>query len=74
MIHDYNNKYLENLHFDEARAIFMMLTWMIVIKSNYKNIECETCNIEENTLHLFKCKKAHKYEQRIQRKRDHNEK
>ena len=26
MIHDYNNKYLENLHFDEARAIFMMLT------------------------------------------------
>ena len=47
---------------------------MIVIKSNYKNIECETCNIEENTLHLFKCKKAHKYEQRIQRERDHNEK
>ena len=35
----------------------MMLTRMIVIKSNYKNIECETCNIEENTIHLFKCKK-----------------
>ena len=26
MIPDYNHKYLENLHFDEARAIFMMLT------------------------------------------------
>ena len=56
----------------------MMITRMVQIKSNYKNkyknIECETCNIEENTLHLFKCKKAHKYEQRIQRKRDHNEK
>ena len=37
----------------------MMLTRMIDIKSNhkkkYKNIKCETCNIEENTLHLFKC-------------------
>ena len=61
MMHDYNKKYLKNLHFDEARAIFMMLTRMIDIKSNYKNkyknIECETCKIEENTLHLFKCKK-----------------
>merc|ERR1711915_984680 len=60
-MYDYNKKYLENLHFDEARVIFMMLTRMIDIKSNYKNkyknIDCETCNIEENTLHLFKCKK-----------------
>ena len=26
MMHEYNKEYLENLHFDEARAIFMMLT------------------------------------------------
>ena len=61
MMHDYNKKYLENLHFDEARAIFMMLTRMIDIKSNYKNkyknIECETCNIAENTLHQFRYNK-----------------
>ena len=36
---------------------------MIDIKANYKNkyrsLECETCKVEENTQHLFKCKKYH---------------
>ena len=39
----------------------MMITRMVEIKSNYKNkyknIECETCNIAENTLHQFKYNK-----------------
>ena len=54
-------KYLENLNFNEARAIFMMLSRMIEVKSNFKNkyrtLECETCCVEENTQHLFKCNK-----------------
>ena len=33
---EYNKKYLENLHFEEARAIFMMLTRMIDVKANFK--------------------------------------
>ena len=39
----------------------MMLTRMIDVKTNFKNnhrnLECETCQTEENTYHLFKCKK-----------------
>ena len=39
----------------------MMLTRMIDVKSNFKNnhrnLECETCQTEENTHHLFKCRK-----------------
>ena len=61
MMNEYNKKYLENLHFEEARAIFMMLTRMIDVKANfknkYKNLECEVCKVEENTQHLFKCKR-----------------
>ena len=60
MMNEYNKEYIENLHFEEARAIFMMLTRMIEVKANYKNkyksLECEICKVEENTLHLFKCK------------------
>ena len=60
---EYNKNYLENLHFEEARAIFMMLTRMIDVKANYKNkyksLECETCKVEENTHHLFKCERYH---------------
>ena len=61
MMNDYNREYIDNLHFEDARAIFMMLTRMIDVKSNfknkYKNLDCETCSVEENTQHLFKCKK-----------------
>ena len=61
MMHIYNKEYIEKLHFDEARAIFMMITRMIDIKANYKNkhksLECNTCGTEDNTLHLFKCKR-----------------
>ena len=61
MMNEYNKKYLENFHFEEARAIFMMLTRMIDIKANfknkYKNLECDVCKVEENTQHLFKCKR-----------------
>ena len=36
---------------------------MIDVKANfknkYRNLECEICRIEENTQHLFKCKKYH---------------
>ena len=65
MMNDYNKNYIENLHFEEARAIFMMLTRMIDIKSNFKNkyrnrnLECEICSLEDNTQHLFKCKRYH---------------
>ena len=60
-MYEYNNKYIENLHHEEARAIFMMITRMIDVKANfknkYRNIECEICKVEENTEHLFKCQK-----------------
>ena len=63
MMEEYNKNYLENLHFEEARAIFMMLTRMIDVKANfknkYKNLECDTCKVEENTHHLFKCERYH---------------
>ena len=39
------------------------MTRMIDVKTNFKNnhrnLECETCQTEENTHHLFKCKKYH---------------
>ena len=61
MMNEVSRNYLENFHFEEARAIFMMLTRMIDVKANfknkYRNLECEICRIEENTQHLFKCKK-----------------
>ena len=63
MIYEYDKNFLENLHFEEARAIFMMLTRMIEVKANFKNkyksLECETCKVEENTNHLFKCERYH---------------
>ena len=63
MMNEVSRNYLENFHFEEARAIFMMLTRMIDVKANfknkYRNLECEICRIEENTQHLFKCKKYH---------------
>ena len=61
MMSEYRKDYMEKLHFEEARAIFMMLTRMIDVKTNFKNkhrnLECEICQTEENTHHLFKCKK-----------------
>merc|ERR1712240_725378 len=61
IMYEYNNKYIENLHYEEARAIFMIITRMIDVKANfknkYRNIECEICKVEENTEHLFKCQK-----------------
>ena len=61
MMNEVSRNYLENFHFEEARAIFMMLTRMIDDKTNFKNnhrnLECETCHTEENAYHLFKCKK-----------------
>ena len=63
MMNEYNKSYIEKFHFEEARAIFMMLTRMVDVKANYKNkyknLECETCKVEENTQHIFKCKKYH---------------
>ena len=63
MMNEYNKSYIEKFHFEEARAIFMMLTRMVDVKANYKNkyknLECETCTVEENTQHIFKCKKYH---------------
>ena len=60
MMRDYSNDYMENMHFEEARAIFMMLTRKIDVKTNFKNnhrnLECEVCLTEEDTHHLFKCK------------------
>ena len=41
----------------------MMLTRMVEVKANfknkYKNLDCEICKVEENTQHLFECKKYH---------------
>ena len=60
IMYEYNKKYIEKFHYEEARAIFMMITRMIDVKANYKNkyrnLECEICKVEENTEHLFKCK------------------
>merc|ERR1711915_225163 len=61
IMYEYNKKYIEKFHYEEARAIFMLITRMIDVKANYKNkyrnIECEICKVEENTEHLFKCQK-----------------
>ena len=69
MMKNYNKKYIEKLHFKEARAIFMMITRMIYVKANYKNnyknLECDICNVEENTQHLFKCKSYHELNVKI---------
>ena len=71
MMNDYNKNYMENLYYEEARAIFMMLTRMIDIKANFKNkyrnrnLECEICSVEDNTQHLFKCKRYHDLNEKI---------
>ena len=61
MMGEYNKKYIENLHFEEARAIFMMLTRMIDVKANFKNkhrnLECDTYLVDENIQLLFTCNK-----------------
>ena len=53
----------------KAREILMMITRMIDVKANYKNkyrnLECEICKVEENTEHLFKCKKYHDLNEKI---------
>ena len=68
-MNEISRNYLENFHFEEARAIFMMLTRMIDVKANfknkYRNLECEMCKVEENTQHLFKCKKYQEVNERI---------
>ena len=42
-------------------VVFMMLTGMIDVKANFKNkynnLECEICNVKDNTQHIFSCKK-----------------
>ena len=69
MMNEYNKDYIKNLHFEEAQAIFMMLTRMIDIKSNFKNkyrtLECDICRVEDNTQHLFKCKKYEELNRKI---------
>ena len=71
LMNEYNKKYIEKFHFEEARAIFMMVTRMIDVKSNFKNkyrnlgLECEICKVEENTQHLFKCKKYYDLNEKI---------
>merc|ERR1711915_603664 len=61
IMYEYNKKYIEKFHYEEARAIFMLITRMIDVKANYKNkyrnLECEIYKVEENAEHLFKCKK-----------------
>ena len=68
-MYEYNKNYIQKLHYEEARAIFMMITRMINVKANYKNkynnLECEICSVEENTEHLFKCKKYHDLNEKI---------
>ena len=68
-MYEYNKNYIEKFHYEEARAIFMMITRMIDVKANYKNkyknLECEICSVEENTEHLFKCKKYHDLNEKI---------
>ena len=43
---------------------------MIDVKANfknkYRNLECEICRVEENTQHLFKCKKYHGLNENIE--------
>ena len=69
MINEYNKNYILNRNFEEARAIFMMLTRMIDVKTNfknkYKNLECDVCKTEENTHHIFKCKKYQDVNEKI---------
>merc|ERR1711962_838845 len=69
IMYEYNKKYIENLHYEEARAIFMMITRMIDVKANfknkYRNIECEICKVEESVEHLFKCQKYHDLNEKI---------
>ena len=59
----------KNPHYEEAKAIFMMITRMVDVKDNYKNkyknLGCEICKVEENTEHLFKCKKWHDLNEKI---------
>ena len=61
-MYEYNKKN-RKIHYEEARTIFMMITIMINGTANYKNtyrnLEREICKVEENTEHLFKCKKYH---------------
>ena len=69
---EYNKKYMEKFHYEEARAIFMMITRMIDVKANYKNkyrnLECEICKVKENIEHLFKCKKYHDLNEKTKEK------
>ena len=39
MTNKYNKKYLENFHFAEATTMFMMLTRIIDVKTNLKEIQ-----------------------------------
>ena len=47
----------------------MMLTRMIDVKANFKNkyraIECDICRVEDNTQHLFKCKRYEELNEQI---------
>ena len=69
MMNEYNKDYIKKLYFEDARAIFMMLTRMIDVKANFKNkyrdLECDICRVEDNTQHLFKCKRYEEVNERI---------
>ena len=58
---DFNGKvkkYLLELPFDEARAVFMLRTRMFPTKDNFKGrwgLECAYCGNKESDPHLFSC-------------------
>ena len=57
---NHDTKYIRKENFKNARQIFMILSDMIEVKTNYKgshkNTICEICKTkEENTQHLIEC-------------------
>ena len=63
---NYSNKYMQSLDYENARILFMALTGMIKVKTNFKNnfkqnLKCEMCDSEDETImHLFECNKYEK--------------
>ena len=39
IMYEYNKNFIEKIHYEKARAIFMMVTIMIDVKANLKKIQ-----------------------------------
>merc|ERR1739840_37261 len=67
--------YINNMNFEDARTIFMIITDMINVKMNYKgkykeNLKCKRCNeADEDTLHMFNCKEDEDINRTIKEKK-----